>query len=645
MHPVESSAGLPFGNWLSDLPGKLRQSSDAALAVGVLVMIALMILPVRPWLLDIFLTLNLAVGAILLMSSVLTPTGTKIFTFPTILILTTLFRLALDVSSTRLILSEGDAGEVIRSFGQFAASGSVVVGLVVFLIITLVQMIVISKGAERTANATAVFVRESIPGKQMAIDGDAAAGRITGPQVLLARKQMAVEVEFYGRMYGAMEFIKGDSIAGLVVAAINIVGGLIMGIVVNKMPLAQAVENYTLLTIGAGLVSQIPALVGSVAGTILVSRVSADESASGLGQTAAGQFLALPQAMKLAGVMIGGVGLVPGMPTFTFLILGAALGITGYKLQQKPITRRKIAEIPEPLSILPAPALELRFKSSVPDQLSARARISAIESLEAYGNASGIPFPSWSFEALDESITGKGPAFEVRRMGETVASGDDWKEVQAEFLLDLKLHPFNYFGVDETLRWLLMVGRTNENLVRMVDVKEPEKVVKFHEFLRFLVRERFPIREMATILEKVITSDNKFTDTKDKRQRLSDEVRLVLKEGAAKFYLDHFWVDGSSRFVVANTESEIHKAIAVNDPQSVKKVESLIAGIFSKQARCETSIIAIDKDFRAALWIITENMFRRGDLHRPVLVLSREEGMAEELARVRDPRSALQSAG
>src|SRR5262249_52160117 len=155
---------------------------------SVLAMIALMILPVRPWILDLFLTLNLAGGAVLLMASVLTSSGTKIFTFPTILILTTLFRLALDVSSTRLILTEVDAGQVISSFGEFAAGGNVVVGLVVFLIITLVQLIVISKGAERTANATAVFVRESIPGRQMAIDSDAREGRISGIEVAEARR-------------------------------------------------------------------------------------------------------------------------------------------------------------------------------------------------------------------------------------------------------------------------------------------------------------------------------------------------------------------------------------------------------------------------------------------------------------------------
>jgi flagellar biosynthesis component FlhA len=632
-NPAGKPASSPLAGWFGELPGKLHRASDATLALGVLGMIALMILPVQPWMLDIFLTLNLAAGAVLLMAAVLTPSGARIFTFPTVLILTTLFRLALDVSSTRLILTQAEAGEVIRSFGQFAAGGSVVVGLVVFLIITMVQLIVISKGAEQTANVTAHFVRESIPGRQMAIDADARDKRISPAQVIQARQRMSIEVEFYGRMYGAMQFIKGDSIAGLVVAAINIVGGLIVGVAVNHMAVGDAVETYTLLTVGAGLVSQIPALVGSLAGTILISRVSTEGSDDGLGQTAASQFLALPQAMMLASVMLFVLGVVPGMPTLPFLLLAALLGTAGYQLKQRAAPAQGkavgLAELP---AFAPAMQLELCIHADVLEEVVAETTQLASALLQEYSNLSGIPLPPWSFRR-----TGRKEAkqFEVRRRGLTIAEADSWSEVEAAVKLDLKLYPAEYFGPNEANRWLEIARTSNEYAATMlathlgtVQVTTAGDPAPLYSFLLLLVQERVPINHTwmianALAVPKVPPGKKlKFTDNPDDRLKLAEQVRDELRENSARYYLEQYWEAGS-RFVEIGPEAKADLEKQSSDPAALRRLEERICKALADAQGAAS--IAVVKDRRTELWKITETLFQRKDLSRPVLVLKPSE--------------------
>jgi len=606
----------------------LHRSSDAALALGVLAMIALMILPVRPWLLDLFLTLNLAGGAVLLMAAVLTPSGTRIYTFPTLLILATLYRLALDVSSTRLILTEAEAGQVIQSFGQFAAGGSVIIGLIVFLIITLVQLIVISKGAERTANATAIFVRESIPGRQMAIDADAAAQppRISPAQLARARQQMAVEVEFYGRMYGAMEFIKGDAIAGLVLAAINIVGGLIQGIAVNHMPPGQAVETYTLLSVGAGLVSQIPALVGSVAGTILVSRVSSGDSFEGLGQTAAGQFFALPKAMILASVMLLVLAVVPGMPTVPFLVLAAFVGLVGYHFD-----KRAKMSFPDP--VFPPAQMEVRLPVALPEQDVVNARMRAAALLEQHSGASGIPFPAWSFP---RGVTHAPDRIAVLRRGREIASHADWRLLEAKLKEDMLLYPIEYFGLGEAYRWLDIAARGNEypaGLLRARLKSAPPQAgpEPLYNFLRLLVEERVPINLSWDILNLLVApkSAGNIVGTDESRLELADYVRQQLCENSARFYREHYWKDGSSRCFVIDDDSPVLPALEIlanpnAPPEAQKQIESWILRLLPLEKKPATSIL-VTHSRRRLLWDVAEGLFQRSELYRPVLVLKPEE--------------------
>ena len=247
-----------------NLTGVLTRFADLILVTLVTIMIGLMIVPLPTFLLDIFLTVNITVAVTILMVSIYISGPTQIASFPTLLLITTLYRLSLDISATRLILLKADAGEVIRSFGMFVVSGNFVVGAVIFLIITLVQFIVITKGAERVAEVSARFTLDAMPGKQMSIDADLRAGIIDFQQARARREALARESQFYGAMDGAMKFVKGDAIAGIVITLINIVGGLIIGIAMNGMTAMEAVQTYSILTIGNGLVSQIPALLISI---------------------------------------------------------------------------------------------------------------------------------------------------------------------------------------------------------------------------------------------------------------------------------------------------------------------------------------------------------------------------------------------
>jgi len=315
-----------------NLTGVLTQFADLILVALVAVMIGLMIVPLPTFLLDIFLTVNITVAVTILMVSIYISSPTQIASYPTLLLITTLYRLSLDISATRLILLKADAGEVIRAFGMFVVSGNFVVGAVIFLIITLVQFIVITKGAERVAEVSARFTLDAMPGKQMSIDADLRAGIIDFQQARARREGLARESQFYGAMDGAMKFVKGDAIAGIVITLINIVGGLIIGIAMNGMSAMEAVQTYSILTIGNGLVSQIPALLISISAGMVVTRVASEHKDSNLGKDVAGQVLGQPKAIAVASGLLTVMAIIPGLPKIPFFILAAVTGSLAYGL-------------------------------------------------------------------------------------------------------------------------------------------------------------------------------------------------------------------------------------------------------------------------------------------------------------------------
>ncbi len=336
------------GNWRSDPRMKLMAGP-----VLIMLIMAMLILPLPPFALDFFFTFNIALSVMVLLVSMFTLHTLDFAAFPSVLLFTTLLRLSLNVASTRVVLMEGHhggaaAGKVIEAFGHFLVGGNFAVGLVVFLILVVINFMVITKGAGRIAEVGARFMLDAMPGKQMAIDADLNAGLIGEDEARKRRADVAKEADFYGSMDGASKFVRGDAVAGLVIMAVNIIGGLLIGMLQHDMSFAEAGHTYTLLTIGDGLVAQIPALVISTAAGVTVSRVNTDQD---VGQQVIDQLLTQPRVLVLAAAVLGLLGLVPGMPNMIFLFFTVALAGLAWLLtrrQQRQQVESEQQTVPEP---------------------------------------------------------------------------------------------------------------------------------------------------------------------------------------------------------------------------------------------------------------------------------------------------------
>lgn len=311
---------------------------DIIMAVIVVLILSLMILPVPPWLLDILLAVNLSISMLLLMLSMYVPHILEFSTFPSMLLVTTLFRLSLNITTTRLILLEAHAGDIIFTFGNFVVGGNFIVGVVIFLIITIVQFVVITKGAERVAEVAARFTLDAMPGKQMSIDADLRAGNITQEEAKKRRSVIEKESQLHGSMDGAMKFVKGDAIAGLIITAINITAGIAIGTLQKGWEIGKAVTTYSILTIGDGLVSQIPALLISITAGMIVTRVGNEEEGGALGGDVGRQLLSQPKALMIAAGFLFAFALIPGFPKIPFMVLGVIAGAIGYANFQTQLT-------------------------------------------------------------------------------------------------------------------------------------------------------------------------------------------------------------------------------------------------------------------------------------------------------------------
>ncbi len=319
---------------MTALLGSLRNGS-ILLAAGMFIILAVMMVPVPTGFLDLIITFNIAFALTVLLVTLYTKEPLELSVFPSLLLVLTLLRLSLNVASTRLILANGFAGRVIESFGEFVVAGNPVIGLVIFIILVVIQFVVITKGAGRVAEVAARFTLDAMPGKQMAIDADLNAGLIDEAEARNRRESISKEADFYGAMDGASKFVRGDAVAGIVITLINITGGFVIGVAQRGMPFGDALNTYTLLTVGDGLVSQIPALIVSVAAGILVTRAAGQTD---LGGDLIGQVFLRPRAVLIASAMLAILGTVPGLPTFPFmsLSLGAAvLGTLTWRHQQR----------------------------------------------------------------------------------------------------------------------------------------------------------------------------------------------------------------------------------------------------------------------------------------------------------------------
>lgn len=324
--------------------------NDIVLAIFLVSVIFMMILPLPTWLVDVLIGTNMTISAMLLMVAMYLPSPLSFSSFPSVLLVTTLFRLGISIATTRLILLQGDAGHIIDTFGNFVVGGNLVVGLVVFLILTIVQFVVITKGAERVAEVAARFSLDAMPGKQMSIDGDMRAGTIDMDEARRRRRNVEKESQLYGAMDGAMKFVKGDAIAGLIIVAVNLLGGMIIGTFQRNMTAAKAVKTYSILTIGDGLIAQIPALFIAICAGMIVTRVQSDEGGpSNVGKDIGGQLLAQPRALVIAAVIALGMGIIPGMPTPVFGVLSIAIGAVGFVLLRgtRKVVNEKTGEVTE----------------------------------------------------------------------------------------------------------------------------------------------------------------------------------------------------------------------------------------------------------------------------------------------------------
>jgi flagellar biosynthesis protein FlhA len=347
---------------------KAISDSDAMLGIGVVVILAVMLLPMPARALDLLLVLNISFSLVILLTSIYAVKPLDFSIFPSLLLITTLFRLSLNVAGTRLILLHGHegttaAGQVIHAFGYFVVGGNYLVGLVIFIILVIVNFIVITKGTERISEVAARFTLDGMPGKQMSIDADLNAGMIDEKEALRRRNEITQEADFYGTMDGASKFVRGDAIASILITFVNVLGGLAIGVLQNHMKLTEALQNYTLLTVGEGLVAQIPALVISTAAGMLVSRTASD---LGIGKAFSLQFGMQPKPMLIASGMLALLALTPGFPGFPFFLVSIVLGGLATHLirrqQQKnteiesmttpPEGVAEISELPQPLDIL-----------------------------------------------------------------------------------------------------------------------------------------------------------------------------------------------------------------------------------------------------------------------------------------------------
>ena len=474
---------------------------ELAIAALVIAVVVMLIVPLPRALLDLLLTLNLGISVALLMAALFTPRPLQFASFPTLLVVTTLFRVGLEVSVTRLVLADGDAGDVVRAFGGSVVAGNLVVGLVVFAVITVVQLVVVARGAERVAEVAARFALDAMPGKQMAIDAELRSGSIDGETARGRRVDLERESQLYGAMDGAMRFVKGDAVAAIVIVLINLVGGLVLGIGQRGLTADQAMRTYSLLSIGEGLVAQIPALIVAVASGLLVTRVaSTGDRAIGdeLGHQLAGQ----PRVLGGAAILLGALGLVPGLPLAPFAILGVlAAGGAVLAARARP---RVAATLDEPgLAASRGARLTLRLGPALHAQLAARtatyhARLASLR--DELGARTGVPLPPLAIARAPELADEAALAID----GTAVAwlAGATLDAVLDQLPAALAPLAAELLTVDRVAQLVERAALHAPVLVREV-VPRAIALPVLAEVLRGLAREQVPLDDLAAILDAI----------------------------------------------------------------------------------------------------------------------------------------------
>ncbi len=484
--------------------------SDLVLAGGVLLILALMVMRLPTAVIDGLVAVNIALGVGLLLISIYVPSPVMFNSFPSVLLLSTLFRLSLSVATTRLILLEADAGSIIQAFGSFVAGGNLVVGIVIFAIITVVQFIVIAKGAERVAEVSARFTLDAMPGKQMSIDSDLRSGLIEKDEAKRRRKVLEQESQLNGALDGAMKFVKGDAIASIVIVLINLVGGLTIGMMQRGMEFGSALSTYSILTIGDGMVAQIPALLGAMAAGLVVTRTSSDDD--NLGSTIGRQLGRQPKALLVTAIISVLLAAVPGFPSLVFLSLAAFLFFIVHQsaphrfnnvlaklrgqspvevLEQPEDASGKLSYLTDPL-VFEVPVRFSEQKTRLTETLA------VVQ--QQISDELGVPLPEPLLKWCDKDSQPRVVIYDIAvpNLGQQTDS-TDLESLQHYFETSLRLHAGHFLGVQEVSEIIDAATRNFPALIR--EVLRHVAPQQLADVLKNLVQENIPIRNLRDILQ------------------------------------------------------------------------------------------------------------------------------------------------
>ncbi len=523
--------------------------SDLVLVAGVVAIVAMMILPLPAWLIDLLVAVNIASGLLLLLLGIYIASPLEFSVFPSVLLMTTLFRLSLSIATTRMILLQGHAGHIIDTFGKVVAGGNLVVGLVVFLIITVVQFIVIAKGAERVAEVAARFSLDAMPGKQLSIDSDLRSGLIDKDEARRRRRTLELESKLHGSLDGAMKFVKGDAIAGIVIIVINLLGGLAIGVMMQDLDIGTAMTKYSILTIGEGMVAQIPALLGAMAAGLIVTR-TADDDDKHLGDSIRKQISAKPRVLVVGGGICLLMAAVPGFPAVTFVLLAAVAGGAGVLLTpawrerlrqaRHPAVRGMVRRL-EPVQTVTATALP-QARAAVPLLLRVPAPLLAADDARALTAALE--------EVLDEMQLGLGlalPRIHVHGQpgpsGHGAADAGRWELLAYEVPITagsldagmplaalgepvrqaLRRHTPLFLGIQDTTNLLTRASVDAPDVVK--EVLRALPLQRVADVLRRLVGEGVSIRNLRDILEALSEAGQRDKDA----HALTEFARVALR--------------------------------------------------------------------------------------------------------------------
>jgi type III secretion protein V len=568
-------SGLTF---ISGIKAANIRFADIGLVGAIMAVIMMMILPMPPLLLDLLIATNISFGILLLLSVLYVAKPLDFSTFPSVLLLTTLFRLSISIATTRMILTELDGGHIVKKFGEMVAGGNLVVGLVVFLIITVVQFIVISKGAERVAEVAARFSLDAMPGKQLSIDSDLRSGLLDKDEARIKRRTLEMESKLHGSLDGAMKFVKGDAIASIIIVIVNLLGGFAVGMFWHDMDASTAMATFSILTIGDGLVAQIPALFSAMAAGLLVTRTTDEEKDADLGPAIAKQITNKPHVLLISGGLALAMGLIPGFPTLVFFSIGAAMifgGAYSHPLSGKWIRGRydkasgRQDAVPEEIMLKSIPLrpidpllLSISLNNlSKPDFDGVSSTIQKrVQQLQAQ---SGIALPSVRLVmASEEDIPNRGwmlSAYDAPLGSGLLDEGDAGVQIAEAVHALLRRNIALFLGLQEVTD---LLNRLGENYPEVV--KEAVRAVptgKIAEVLRLLAEEQVPLRNIRDAIEAI----GEIGQMERESFPIAERTRIAMR----RHLITPLCVEGRLRVVMVGNalERAIHETLTPVDGQ------------------------------------------------------------------------------